>query len=268
MSMKNRVLVRLPANSVNQGLRINDRGAVDVERAKSQHADYCEELKKLGYSIDLVLPPDDRYPDSVFVEDPALIVGNTLVVTRLRRPERQGEEILMEETLSPHHRQVLRIMDPGFVEGGDVLVTNGFLYIGLSNRTNADGALQLGRIAWEQHRYRSAFIEIPDNHLHLKGELSYHPDSNMVTVSERLMPGFSKAQRSMGAQEKLVVIPAGDSAQRFGANCISHGQKMLIHGGCVEARRILEAEGFEVCEVLLDEYDKIDGAMTCMSKFF
>ena len=261
--MKNRILVRLPANTVDQGLRIDDRGAVDVCRAKDQHAAYCEELKRLGYSVDVTLPPDDRYPDSVFVEDPALIVEDTLIITRLKRLERRGEELAMEAVLKPFYGNAEYILDPGFVEGGDVLVTDGYLYIGISNRTDWHGAEQLARIAHNNHGYRSVFITIPDSHLHLKGEVSYHRvDRGIITVSERLAPDFR------GAKEKLVVIPVREAKQRFGANCISNGRKILIHGGCMEARKILEADGFSVQEVPLDEYDKIDGAMTCMSKFF
>lgn len=261
--MKNRVLVRLPANTLDQGLRIDDRGDVDVPRAKAQHAAYCEELKLLGYSIDVTLPPDDRYPDSVFVEDPALIVEDTLIVTRLKRLERRGEELAMEAALKPFYGNAEYILDPGFVEGGDVLVTDGYLYIGISNRTDWNGAEQLARIVHNNHEYDSVFISIPDDHLHLKGEVSYHRvNGGIITVSERLAPDFK------GAKEKLVVIPVREPKQRFGANCISKGNNILIHGGCVAARKILEAKGFSVREVLLDEYDKIDGAMTCMSKFF
>ncbi len=259
----NRTLVRLPCDNVDKGLRIDDRGSVNVARAKAQHAAYCEELKRLGYTIDLVLPADNAYPDSLFVEDPAVIVEQSLVMTRLRRRERQGEEAVMEKVLRPYYRDVFRIEDPGFVEGGDVLVTDNRLYIGLSKRTNFEGAEQLARIARDRHNYHSVFIEIPDDHLHLKGEMSYHrSDGGLIVVSERLAKDFR------GSPERLLVVPCDDPMQRFGANCISKEKRVLIHGGCTEARRVLEQEGFDVREVLLDEYDKIDGAMTCMSKFF
>src|SRR5579872_6570627 len=114
-------LVCTPPDSLPDALRMNRTGDVDLYKAKQQHEQYCRELRELGFSL-LWLSPDARYPDSVFVEDPAIALPKTLVVSRLRRIERNGEECRIESTLRPFYARIRRITAPGFLEGGDVVI--------------------------------------------------------------------------------------------------------------------------------------------------
>jgi len=252
-------IVRELGRTTNRGLRIFDRGEVDVPLAKRQHSDFCDALVKIGYKIVVTMPANDDLPDSVFVEDPAVILGDVLVITRLARLERKGEEDELEKALESYFTYRYRIKDPGLVEGGDVLVTDDTLYIGLSNRTNAVGAKLLSDIGSLLH-YKTKMIQLPNDRLHLKGEVAYHPDTDTITVTPRLAPEFCNAK------QRIIAIPVDDDLQRFGANCISKGNMMITTSECPAAERILYAYGYKVLPVDLTEINRIDGAMTCLCK--
>lgn len=263
MPRERRALVCLPANTLYKGLRKKYSGEVDVVRAKEQHRLYRLALESLGYSL-TTMPADDHYPDSVFVEDPGIIIENSLIITRLRLDERRGEEKRLEQALSPFFPEPMRIEPPGFVEGGDVLVTDGRLYIGLSGRTDNNGAEQLAKIAKDHFGYETDVLEIPKSYLHLKGEVTFHRNAHkggrkVITVSEEIARHFTNS----GC--KLIVTPR---EERFGGNCISAGDQTLVHAGLAKTKKILEGLGFRVDEIDLSEFAKIDGAMTCLSKLW
>jgi len=238
-------------------------GKVDIDKARKQHKMYCAALELLGVNV-IEMPADSSYPDSVFVEDPAVIIRDILIITRLRRKERQGEERKLEESLSPFFSHVFHIEEPGFIEGGDVLVTDDTLFIGLSGRTNSEGAEQLAKIARDNCGYKAKIFEIPKHFLHLKGGASFHlakdmASRNIITVTEEMAPHFA------GCGYKVIVIPA---EERFGANCISGNGEVFIHAGRPTAKRLMEKAGLMVHEIEMSEFEKIDGAMSCLSKLF
>jgi len=260
MHHKKHALVCLPADTIDKGLRMKNRGEVNVEEAHRQHRAYRNALRTLGFSL-IQLPPDNHYPDSVFVEDPAIIIKDMLVISRLRLEERSGEEAHIKHALEQFFQNILHIEAPGFVEGGDVLITPNRLYIGLSSRTNREGASQLARIARRHCRLTSKIFEIPKHFLHLKGEVTYHQNAreDIITVSEEIAHHFS------ASGYKLIVTPA---YERFGANCISRGETIFIHKGRWKTKQLLERSGFHVQELEMSEFEKIDGALTCLSKLF
>ena len=257
---QNFAIVRTPGKTINRGLRIFDRGEVDVDLAREQHEKFCRVLKDIGYNIVVWMSSNDGLPDSVFVEDPAVILGDTLVMTRLARPERRGEEKELEKELQMHFQNIQRITDPGLVEGGDVLVTDDTLYIGLSKRTDIVGINQLSRIA-EPLGYNTKTIILPDDRLHLKGEVTYHPDTNTITTTPRLAPEFKNAQ------QRIIEIPVDDLG-RFGANCISKGSNIITTNECSVVEKILKKFDYKVYPINLSEFNKTDGAMSCLAKFF
>lgn len=254
-------VVRTPGKTINRGLRMCDRGEVDVDYAREQHEMFCRALGEIGYRIVVWMDANDDLPDSVFVEDPAVILEETLVMARLARKERRGEEWELEGQLFPYFRDIRKIKAPGLVEGGDVLVTNNMLYIGISSRTNFEGADQLARIA-RPKGYGVKMITLPDDRLHLKGEVAYHPGMHAITVTTRLASEFG------AATQKIIEIPVDDNLQRFGANCISREDKVITTSECPAAVPILQAHGFTVMPVDLSEFNKIDGAMSCLCKLF
>lgn len=265
MRSKKYALVCLPADTLDRALRMEDSGNVDIAKAKEQHRMYCRALESLGFNL-LQMSKDDQYPDSVFVEDPSVIIQDILTITRLRRKERRGEEKGLEDILTPFFSDIFRIEEPGFIEGGDVLVTDDRLYIGLSARTNIEGAEQLAKIALDRCGILTDIFEIPQHFLHLKGGVSFHgygaggiSSTNIITVTEEIAHHF------VDSSCHVVVVP---SEERFGANCISANGQVLIHAERVKTRAILEKIGFSVLELQMSEFEKIDGALSCLSKLF
>lgn len=255
-------IVCLPADSIKDALRMKDLGIVNAENAKCQHSAYCQALLRMGFDL-ITMPADDRFPDSVFVEDPAIIIEDALILARLRCKERQGEEILLKNYLNPFFSRFFAIQDPGYVEGGDVVVMDNKLYIGLSKRTNIEGAEQLARIAYDNFGYLTDIIEIPGNSLHLKGDLSFH--QSKIKNLERIVIVSEAIAHQINCDDRLVAVP---SDERFSANGISVNGRILIHAGCPKTKKILEKIGFCTEEINLSEFAKIDGAMSCLSKLF
>lgn len=266
MVFENYALVRKPGDSVANGLRLQDLGKVDAKKAKCQHKKYRIELYKLGYQP-IILPPEEKYPDSVFVEDPAIIAKNTLVIARLAKKERRGEESLLKKALAPYFNDIQRIEEPGYLEGGDVLITENGAYIGLSGRTNFEGAQQLAKILYKLEFKYTTFLELPPNMLHLKGAMSYHRvsrEKSLIIVSEELYFPF-RNKVNLERENEILVTPA---EERFSANCVNAGKDFLIHANRPKTKALLRKRGYRVTEIDLSEFEKIDGAMTCLSKFF
>ncbi|MBI2451318.1 MAG: N(G),N(G)-dimethylarginine dimethylaminohydrolase [Parcubacteria group bacterium] len=267
MLFKNEQLavVRKPGMSIQNGLRLKDLGEVDPKKAKIQHLNYCQALENMGFKL-IILPPLEKYPDSVFVEDSAIIAKETLITTRLRKEERRGEEKLLEKELVKFYSDVRKIKTPGYIEGGDVLILDKGSYIGISRRTNLEGASQLSKILYKLGFKYTTFIELPSDMLHLKGAMSYHrisPNENLLIISEELYYRFKNV--NLERESKVLVTPA---EERFGANCINSGKDFLIHSGRKKTKALLRKKGFNVVEIDISEFEKIDGAMTCLSKFF
>ena len=189
-----------------------------------------------------------------------------LVVTRLRHKSRQGEEALLEKALAPYFPKVERIKSPGFIEGGDVLITDDYLYIGLSKRTNLNGALQLKKIALDYFGMKTRIFPIPKDWLHLKGGVSFHHgwsgQKSVILTEEQISDFFNPLRYD------VITISTDEHYRCYGPNCTSKGKNSLIHKGAREACKQLEKRGFSVLECDLTEIYKVDGAMTCLSKIF
>src|SRR5882724_8847385 len=134
-------LVREPARSVIHGLSSQSGPRPLFEAIEAEHAEYVRALEECGLSVGL-LPPLEDYPDSIFVEDPALVLGNAAILLRPGAQTRLGEVAQIEPALSRRFDRVLR-MQTGFADGGDMLLTPRGMFIGLSKRTDHPGAAEL-----------------------------------------------------------------------------------------------------------------------------
>lgn len=256
-------LVRIPAKTIDQGLRLKDIGTPDVKKAIRQHQKYCETLALFGYTL-IVLPPDTQYPDSVFVEDPAIILKRMLIKGQMRKLERRGEEDAVYNALALYFRHHLAITD-GFLEGGDVLITPHCLYVGISSRTNYDGAEQLAQIAKKYYALETKFIELPKHFLHLKGQVSFHRGEHTQYPGGLLMVHEELVNDFCDSAYHVIVTPHNE---RFGANAISDANQIMIHAGRPCTKKLLEKAGFRVTPLAMSEFEKIDGALSCLSKLF
>ena len=132
-------ITRQPGPEMVQGLSSAGLGRPDFDLALDQHDAYVRALEACGVEV-VVLPADGRYPDGCFVEDTAVLSEKVAVIDRPGAPSRQGEEAAIAEALREFYPTLHRIEPSGSLEGGDVMRVINHFYIGLSDRTNAEGA--------------------------------------------------------------------------------------------------------------------------------
>src|SRR5579863_9182021 len=141
-----RAIVRLPGSSFAYGLTSSSAlGTPDIAKGLGQHAEYCRALHDCGLAV-LVLPADEAHPDSTFVEDTAVVADRAAVITRPGAPSRAGETSSVAAALRGFRSQLDQVDAPGTVDGGDICEVEGHFLIGLSARTNEEGARQLQNI--------------------------------------------------------------------------------------------------------------------------
>jgi dimethylargininase len=224
----------------------------DIPLALEQHDAYCEVLRSCGMDV-IVLEEIQEFPDSTFVEDAAVIAGRTAVITRPGHPSRLGETELIEPILS-RFLDTERIEPPGRIDGGDVLEIDDLFLVGLTERTDAEGAAQLCTIL-EREGFSCETVGVPAGLLHLKSGLSY------------LGGGIVLAERSCSDLEVLTgfdVITVAEG-EDYCANSISVNGRIVFPAGFPRTRSRLMEAGFELVELDMSEFRKMDGGLSCLS---
>lgn len=226
-----------------------DRGAIDYERAAAQHRAYEECLRELGFQV-ISLPALPELPDSVFVEDPAVVLDEVAVIARPGAASRRPEADQIAEALAPL-RPLARIEAPGTLEGGDVILAGKDLYVGLSQRTNAEGIAQLAAIV-EPYGYSVRGVEVRGC-LHLKSGACYLGRGTMLANRE-----WVDASAFTGCR----II---DVAEEWAADVLAIGEVILMPAGFPNTAARLEAEAFTVRTLDVSELQKAEAGVTCMS---
>ena len=149
--------MRPPAASFADGITASDLGPPDLALALEQHEAYCRVLEELGLTLER-LPPDPEFPDSTFVEDAAIVTSKGAILTRPGAPSRAGEVEAVGAALGRWFPELDRLTPPGTLDGGDVCEAGEHFFIGLSQRTNQEGAAQLS--AWLGGRRLIAWREV------------------------------------------------------------------------------------------------------------
>jgi dimethylargininase len=246
-----RTILRRPGADFAAGITTAGLGAPDHARMLAQHAAYATTLRALGLAVDL-LEPLPGFPDAYFVEDVAVIVPELAVIARPGAPSRREEAASMVPVLTVH-REVVRLEQPATLDGGDVLVADRTVFVGLSARTNAEGAAQLARFL-EPHGYRTRTVPVAAG-LHLKSSVSFLGGETLL-VTER----FADAPELLGYRR--IVVDAGDEAA---CNTLLVNGTLLAPAGFAGARRKLEEAGLPIVELDVSEARKMDGGLSCMS---
>lgn len=249
----NRALARRPSATAVNGLRAVDRGAPDIAALREEHAAYVAALSAAGLAVD-VLPALEDFPDSVFVEDPALVFEEGAILLRPGAPTRIGEAAEIAPDLRLRFPVVLEMAGPGFADGGDVLVTAGRVYVGLSARTSRDGAAELSDLLARFGR-ETTVVAPPPGVLHLKTACSLIDEETLLAT--RLL---ADALPFDGLD--VVVVPEGEEAV---ANALGVNGRVLIAAGFPRTAEILAARGHDVVALALDEVMKLDAGLSCMS---
>ena len=257
-----RAIVRAPSLSFAAGLSSGLEGAPDVGRALEQHAAYVQALRDCGLAV-TSLEPQCEYPDSTFVEDTAIVTGRGAVLTRPGAPSRQGEVPSMAQCLRDFFAELPNIAPPGSMDGGDICEADGHFLIGVSARTNADGARQLAQhlARWG---YASSTLDIRSNPslLHLKSGIAYVGEG--VWVADRSIEAALRLERGIEIRD-LIVVPA---AEAYAANCVRVNGAVLAPAGYPLMSGALERSGHRVISLDVSEFRKMDGGLSCLSLRF
>ena len=248
-----RAITRLPASSIVHGLRAEDLGNPDHDQMLRDHAHYVMTLKETGASV-IELPALDAYPDSVFVEDVALCLPEAAILMRPGAPSRLGEVSEMAPVLREVYDRVLEIEGPGFIEGGDILVTAKEILVGLSSRTDKAGVAELAEIV-SQWDYKLRQVATPPDVLHFKTDCSLL-DAETILSTRRL--------DATGCFAGYRVIHTSDG-EEAAANSIRFNQLVMMPAGFPRTRDLLLNAGYDLREINNSECARLDGGMSCLS---
>lgn len=245
-------IARVPGASVVSGLRDGDRPDPDFGRVLIEHAAYVDALRETGVEVEL-LPSAEEFPDSIFVEDAALVFGNGAILLRPGAESRAGEAALIAPVLERHFDTVLAL-DEGHVDGGDVLVTPGAVVIGLSHRTDRIGAEALSKLLATLGR-RGIVAETPNGVLHFKTGCSLIDEETVFA-----QPAMKDCPAFEGL--RVVVTPEGEEAA---SNLLRVRDRLFIGEQWERSAELIEAMDIETVPLAVSEIAKIDAGLSCMS---
>jgi dimethylargininase len=251
-------IVRPPAANFAQGLTTVDLGKPQFAKALDQHQRYCAMLQSCGLELTR-LEADASFPDSTFVEDTAILTPNAAILMRPGAASREGEVVGIERALRRVYARFHSIVAPGTVDGGDVCAADGHYFIGISERTNAQGAKQLGAIL-SQEGFTSSVVDIRSvtGILHLKSGLSHLGDRRLLAL-----PTLAANAAFVGYQ--IVPVPAQES---YAANILRINGHTLISAGFPQVEILLRDLGYATSALEVSEFRKMDGSLTCLSLLF
>ena len=252
------VIVRRPCRAMVEGITSNPQlGKPDYEKALHQHDTYIEALKQCGVKV-TVLPADERYPDSCFVEDPAVITRKCAIITNPGAESRNGEkdEIIGAVREFFPEDKIEYILAPGTLEGGDVMMVGDTFYAGLSARTNEEGIAQFAAIL-ESYGFKCETVSL-EKVLHLKTGVNYLENNNMLVSGEF-------CDKECFAQYNRTEIPESEA---YAANCIWVNGTVIVPEGYPAVKAAVEGLGYPVLLVDTSEFRKIDGGLSCLSLRF
>jgi dimethylargininase len=230
------------------------REPIDVARAVAQHEAYEETLRRLGCTVER-LPEEPEHPDSVFVEDTAVVLEELAVIARPGAASRRRETTTVAAALGAH-RPLACIQAPGTLDGGDVLCIGRRVYVGLSGRTNEDGARQLADML-APHGYHVTGLEVRGC-LHLKSAVSAIADDTVLMNPECVDVGQFGGFRCIDV----------DRNEPRAANALLVDEVVLCAAASPRTCERLGAGGFAVETVDLSELAKAEAGITCCSLIF
>jgi len=240
-------LVRSPGVSFPQAISNHPaKEEIDLSRAREQHQNYINALKKAGAKI-LAMPPEDSLPDSTFVEDTAFIFEGRAFLCFSKEETRRNEVESIEKFLKGH-RKTVRL--PPYLDGGDILDTPDSIFIGLSRRTDAKAIESLSQ------KINKKVVSVPIlKGLHLKSSVSYLGNNILLLNPRRVDSSAFKSFQWIEVEEK----------NSYAANCLAMGNLIFMPTGFPIVRKKIFQHGFETIELEMSEFEKADGGVTCLS---
>jgi len=247
-------IVKKPCKNFSKGLTTSSLGLPDYEKVLEQHDNYIKALQKCGLKIHL-LDGDENHPDSTFVEDTAIVNEKCAIITNPGAQSRKGEVKAIFEALNDkyNYEKIERIETPGTLEGRDVIRIDKCYYIGLSSRTNKEGASQLEKILGS-YGFTSHVVEMKES-LHLKSGLNYIGDNCLLSINE-----FK--DNPLFRQYDIIQV---EEDERYAANCIHVNDFLIIPKGYDTLKEKLIKMKFNIIELDMSEFKKMDGGLSCLS---
>lgn len=245
-------VVRAPAASVVRGLRAVDRGAPTREGVQREFDAYVSALGAAGVQVQ-ILPALDDFPDSIFVEDPALVFSEGAILLRPGAPSRLGEAQALAPVLHDRFDKVLELTE-GFVEGGDVLTLTDAVLIGLSSRTSETGAFALGLLL-EQLGRRARIVTTPAGVLHFKTDCSLLDEETILATSRLAGSGVFDGYR-------VLLAPLGEEAA---ANALRVNDRVFLGDRFPRTADLLRGAGYELVLLPGAQIARLDAGFSCLS---
>jgi dimethylargininase len=252
--MFTQAITRKPGEDFAQGITTAGLGVPDYPLMLEQHAVYVSTLRLLELEV-LELEPLPGFPDAYFVEDVAVVVPELAVVTNPGAKARKGEAHTIEPVLA-RYKEITHIQPPGTVDGGDVLMVGRRFFIGISERTNMEGAEQMGQILLRRG-YTYSLVPVRAG-LHLKSDVNYLGGEKLLVTE-----GFAD-NPIFDEYEKIVV----EHLESYAVNTLWVNDKLITPSGFPGTLEKLWKMGFDVIELDVSEARKMDGGLTCMSLRF
>jgi len=248
-------LVKTPCKNMINGISSANLGKPDYSLALQQHENYITALKSCGLTVK-VLDPDENFPDSTFIEDTCLITPKCSIIMNPGADTRKDETISIRAVIEDLGRPVEEITFPGTVDAGDIMMVGDHYYVGLSDRTNLGGANQLEKIL-KKYSLGLSIVKF-DTVLHLKTGISYLENNNLLAWGEFL----TKSE----FQHFNILEISPDEA--YAANSVWINDKVITPKGFSKTKQIIADAGYEVIEVDVSEFQKLDGGLSCLSLRF
>ena len=250
-----KAIVRTPCKNMVNGLTEAQLGIPDYNTALLQHKEYIDALEYCGLEVN-VLPANEDYPDSTFVEDTALLTPKVAIITNPGATSRKGEAAEIREAIESYFKVIETIVNPGTIEAGDIMMVDSFFYIGLSNRTNNEGARQMLEIL-RSYGMDGKTVALKE-FLHLKSGLSYLEENRLLISGEFL-------QMQIFENFEHLRLPIQES---YASNSVWINEKVLVpHGFPIASEKIQEL-GYETIVLDVSEFQKLDGGLSCLSLRF
>lgn len=256
--MFTKAIVKRPCRAMTEGITSAPHlGKPDYDLALKQHDAYIKALEQCGVAV-TVLDADERYPDSCFIEDTAVVMPEVAVISNPGADSRNGEKDAVATAVRSFYKEseVQTITPPGLLDGGDVMFVDGCFYIGLSDRTDTDGAAQLAFIM-QQYGYTAKNVEL-FTMLHLKTGVNYLGNNIMLVTGEFVNnPAFDGY--------KKIIVPDEES---YAANCLRVNDHVIVPAGFPKTLDAVQKAGFSTIVTDTSEYRKLDGGLSCLSLRF
>lgn len=258
INMFKNCIVRRPSKSMVEGITsAPELGKPNFEVALKQHDDYINALKACGVDV-TVLEGMEEFPDSCFVEDVAICTKKCAVITNPGAASRNKEILGIAPAIKKFYPEdkIYNINFPGTLDGGDVMMVGDHFYIGLSERTNEEGAKQLIEIL-NQHDMTGEAVSLSEV-LHLKTALAYLEKGNLLVGGEFITSGvFEKFNK--------IIVPEEEA---YACNCIWINENVIVPKGYPKTQKAIEEVGYNTIIVDTSEYRKLDGGLSCLSLRF